>query len=86
MTTLIATIGVLAVCMAGMAIGVIVKGKLLCKDCGLDPITGERIGDCSCAGSHKHADGCPNSEDPSPGQDRHPDPADSNVVSLSRRN
>jgi hypothetical protein len=35
--------------MAAMAIGLLFKRKPLTKDCGLDPISGERIGDCACA-------------------------------------
>ena len=43
------TLGVIGLCMAIMAVGVILKGKAVRKDCGLDPISGERVGHCRCA-------------------------------------
>jgi hypothetical protein len=46
---LIITIVIIGVCMGIMAIGLILKGKAVCKDCGLDPVSGERIGHCHCA-------------------------------------
>jgi hypothetical protein len=52
METLIATIAIFGVCMGVMAIGLL-KGRPVRKDCGLDPVTGERITDCVCAATGK---------------------------------
>lgn len=49
MTYFIVSGVVIGICMAIMAVGLILKGKILCKDCGLDPVSGERIGHCHCA-------------------------------------
>jgi len=47
METLIAT-GIFALCMAGLALGFIAKGKPVKKTCGVDPATGEALGYCLC--------------------------------------
>ncbi len=49
----ILTFGLFGLCMAAMAIGLLFKRKPLVKDCGLDPMTGERITDCACAAQGK---------------------------------
>ena len=47
------TLGLFGFCMAIMAIGLLFKRKPLVKDCGLDPISGERISDCASAAQGK---------------------------------
>ncbi|MCA9413093.1 MAG: hypothetical protein KC931_09155 [Candidatus Omnitrophica bacterium] len=47
------TLGLFAFCMSIMAIGLLFKRKPIVKDCGLDPISGERITDCACAAQGK---------------------------------
>jgi len=49
----ILTLGLFALCMSVMAIGLLFKRKPIAKDCGLDPVTGERVTDCACANQGK---------------------------------